>query len=243
MITASSAASQGPSQHKDEHQLALARSLHHVPWCDQYERMISGMLYDPLDPALVHARLRVRAWAQWYNTNLLPDPDEVAAASADGDGGGAVEMEAAVQRRALAGLRSVVGAVVGDDIVLEPPVRFDYGCNVRLGKMVYANFNLTVLDCALVTIGDRVMMGPNVSLLAATHQTDVRSRRDNVEYARPIMIGDDCWIGGHVVVLPGVVIGRGCTVAAGSVVSRSVPEFSVVMGVPAKVVKKVAPVE
>jgi acetyltransferase-like isoleucine patch superfamily enzyme len=86
------------------------------------------------------------------------------------------------------------------------------------------------------------MFGPFVSIFAATHETEVQSRRDNVEYAREVTIGDDCWIGGHVTILPGVTIGQGCTVASNSVVTRDVPEWSVAMGVPARVVRKVKPV-
>lgn len=132
---------------------------------------------------------------------------------------------------------------MGDDTFIEPPFRVDYGCNIRFGSRFYANFNLIILDCAIVTIGDRVMMGPNVSLLSATHETDVRSRRADVEYARPITIGDDCWIGGHVVVLPGVSIGEGCTIGAGAMVTKDVPAWSVAMGTPARVVRTVEPLE
>lgn len=83
------------------------------------------------------------------------------------------------------------------------------------------------------------MCGPNVSIFAATHETEVESRRRGVEYARPVVIGDDVWIGGGATILPGVTIGKGCTVAAGSVVTKDVPPFSVVRGAPARVVKTV----
>lgn len=136
-------------------------------------------------------------------------------------------------------LKEVIGHIDDDEICIDPPFSIDYGCNIRIGKRFYANFNLTILDCALVTIGDRVMMGPNVSIFAATHETDVRSRRNNIEYAKPVNIGDDCWIGGHTVILPGVTIGEGCTIAAASVVTKDIPAWSVAMGAPAKVVKKV----
>lgn len=99
-----------------------------------------------------------------------------------------------------------------------------------------------ILDCSFVTIGNRVMCGPNVSIYAATHEVEVQSRRDYIEYAAPVVIGDDCWIGGGSTILPGVTIGKGCTIAAGSVVTRSIPDFSVAVGSPAKVVKKVTPV-
>jgi acetyltransferase-like isoleucine patch superfamily enzyme len=102
--------------------------------------------------------------------------------------------------------------------------------------------SMTILDCGLVTIGNRVMFGPYVSIFAATHETEVESRRQNIEFAREVTIGDDCWIGGQVVILPGVHIGEGCTIGAGSVVTKSIPAWSVAMGTPAKVVKKVEPV-
>lgn len=86
------------------------------------------------------------------------------------------------------------------------------------------------------------MFGPNVSILSATHQTDVQSRRDGVEFALPVSIGDDCWIGGNVSILPGVTIGNGCTIGANSVVTKSIPPFSVAVGSPARVIKKVAEV-
>lgn len=87
------------------------------------------------------------------------------------------------------------------------------------------------------------MMGSNVSIFAATHETEVQSRREDIEFAKPVTIGDDCWIGGHAVILPGVTIGDGCTIAAASVVTKDIPSWSVAMGSPARVVKKVTPVE
>lgn len=173
---------------------------------------------------LVNARFKIRKQAMEYNTSC-PDTLEEA------------------KRDRLRRLRDMLGRYDGDEGHIEPPLQLDYGCNVSIGKNFYANFNLCILDCALVTIGDRVLCGPNVSLLAATHETEVQSRRDYVEYARPITIGDDCWLGGHVVVLPGVTIGKGCTIAAGAIVTRDIPDFSVAMGQPARVVRKVTPVE
>lgn len=138
-------------------------------------------------------------------------------------------------------LKQILGKV-DDTAFIEPPFAIDYGCNISLGKRFYANFDLTILDCGIVTIGDRVMFGPKVSIFAATHEVEVQSRRDDIEYAKPVTIGNDCWIGGHVVILPGVTIGDGCTIAAGSIVTKNIPSWSVAMGSPAKVVKKVSPV-
>lgn len=168
--------------------------------------------------------MRARQWAQQYNTSFPVDPET-----------DTMDQLATVRLRAL---QSILGHV-GEEVYVEPPFYIDYGCNISLGDRFYSNFNFTVLDCGLVTIGDRVMLGPNVSIYAATHETEVQSRRDNVEYAKPVVIGDDCWIGGGTIILPGVEIGQGTTIAAGSVVTRDVPAWSVVMGSPARVVRKV----
>ncbi|EKG10168.1 hypothetical protein MPH_12768 [Macrophomina phaseolina MS6] len=210
---------------KDPEQLALARKLNHVPWSEQYEKMISGMLYDSSDATLSAARFKARAWCHTYNTTFPASATDLAALQAD----------------RLAQLRAILGHVGDDAAYIEPPLLLDYGCNVRLGARFYANFNLTVLDCALVTVGDRVMCGPNVTICAATHETDVHSRRQDIEYARPVVIGHDCWIGANAIVLPGVTIGDGCTIAAGAVVTKDVPAWSVAMGTPARVVRKVMP--
>lgn len=94
-----------------------------------------------------------------------------------------------------------------------------------------------------MTIGDRVLLGSGVGLITATHETSLQSRRDKVEYAEPITIGNDCWIGANVTVLPGVTIGKGCTIGSGAVVQKSIPDYSVAVGVPAKVIKKVEPID
>lgn len=96
-----------------------------------------------------------------------------------------------------------------------------------------------MLDCSLIVIGDRVAFGPNVSILSATHETSVQSRRSGIEFAREVHIGDDCWIGASVTILAGVKIGEGCTIGAGSVVTSQIPPFSVAVGCPARVIKKV----
>lgn len=97
---------------------------------------------------------------------------------------------------------------------------------------------MVILDCAIVTIGDRVKFGPGVSIFAATHPTEVQGRRDGVDYSKEVTIGNDCWIGGHTVILPGVTIGDGVTVGASSVVTKDIPSYSIAVGSPARVVKK-----
>ena len=96
-----------------------------------------------------------------------------------------------------------------------------------------------ILDCSLVVVGARVLFGPSVSIYGATHETSVQSRRDGVEFAREVHIGDDCWIGGNTVILAGVTIGQGCTIGGGSLVTKDIPAWSVAVGCPARVVKKV----
>nr|OQO29470.1 hypothetical protein B0A51_02777 [Rachicladosporium sp. CCFEE 5018] len=216
------------AKHKDDKQIELAKKLNHVPWSDEYEKMISGMLYNSFVPELSAARFKARRWCHEYNTTFPDNPD------ADFD---------SLLKSRMVELRKLLGHVEGEEVFIEPPFRVDYGCNISLGEHFYANFNLTILDCGLVTIGKNVMFGPNVSIFAATHEVEVQSRRDNVEYAKPVVIGDDCWVGGHAVIMPGVTVGKGCTIGASSVVTHDIPDWSVAMGVPARVVKKVAPIK
>jgi acetyltransferase-like isoleucine patch superfamily enzyme len=111
----------------------------------------------------------------------------------------------------------------------------------RLGKDVYINFNCTFLDTCLITIGSRTLIGPNCSFYAATHPLDpfLRNGTSGPELGAPITVGEDCWFGGNCIVLPGVTIGRGVTIGAGSVVTKSVPAFHVVAGNPARIIKKI----
>ncbi|KEY71718.1 hypothetical protein S7711_02946 [Stachybotrys chartarum IBT 7711] len=176
------------STEKDPAIIAHAKTLENTPWCDDYEKMISGVLYDSMAPELVNGRFRARRLMNKYNTHF---PDDATVESLF------------VERTDL--LKQI----------------------------------LVILDCGMVTIGNRVMFGPFVSIFAATHETGVQSRRDGVEYARGVVIGDDCWIGGNTTIMPGVTIGKGCTIGAGSIVTKDVPDFSVAIGSPARVVKKV----
>ncbi|CUM62555.1 uncharacterized protein PRCAT00000107001 [Priceomyces carsonii] len=125
----------------------------------------------------------------------------------------------------------------GKDSYSEHPIHIDYGFNVHIGSSFYSNFNLTLLDCALIKIGDRVLFGPNVSLITATHPSDPTLRGAEVESALPITIGDNVWLSSNVTVLPGVTIGSGSVIGAGSVINKNIPPNSVVVGIPGKVVK------
>lgn len=123
---------------------------------------------------------------------------------------------------------------LGSDTEVRVPFRCDYGTNIRIGDRTFANFGLVVLDVAVVTIGDDVQIGPNVQLLTPSHPLDAELRRAKWESAAPITIGDNAWLGGGAVVLPGVTVGEDAVVGAGAVVTHDVPAGAVVVGNPAR---------
>lgn len=127
---------------------------------------------------------------------------------------------------------------IGEDTVLRPPLYVDYGSNIRIGARTFANFGLVALDVASITIGDDVQIGPNVQLLTPTHPLDPEPRRDKWEAAEPIVIGDNVWLGGGVIVLPGVTIGENTVVGAGAVVTTDLPANVVAVGNPARVIRE-----
>lgn len=127
----------------------------------------------------------------------------------------------------------------GEGISIVPPLYCDYGKNIRVGKNFFANYQLTVLDCAPVTIGDNVQIAPNVSIYTAGHPLHPDSRNSGYEYALPITIGDNVWIGGNVVICPGVTIGDCAVIGAGSVVTRDVPPWTVAAGNPCRVLRQI----
>lgn len=122
---------------------------------------------------------------------------------------------------------------------MELPFTADYGHNISISPGVFVNFGCIILDTCKVTIGERTLLGPNVSLFTATHPLSAKTRdgMHGPEYGAPITIEEDCWLAGNVIVLPGVRIGRGSTVGAGSVVTKDVPPGCLVAGNPARVVK------
>jgi maltose O-acetyltransferase len=173
------------------------------------QKMLAGALYLANDPELVAER----KWAKGLCFRYNQSP---------------VELDQRV-------LRELFGAET--DVYLEPPFFCDYGYNFKLGRGVYANHNFVVLDCAPVTLGDDVFIGPNVVLSAAGHPVDPVPRRGGLEFARPIRIGSGVWIGANVSILPGVEIGENTTIGAGSVVTRSMPRNCVAFGNPCRVRK------
>ncbi|MGX6973133.1 sugar O-acetyltransferase [Vagococcus lutrae] len=143
-----------------------------------------------------------------------------------------------IQDKGMEKLATLFGA--SDNFFFEPPFRCDYGYNIHLGKNVYANFNLTILDCQKVEIGDDVMFGPNVSLFTASHPLDATQRHEEGwEYAEPIKIGNRVWIGGQTVINPNVTIGDDTVIGSGSVVTKDIPSGVIAVGNPCKVLRSI----
>ncbi|KAF9978192.1 hypothetical protein BGZ73_003373 [Actinomortierella ambigua] len=181
------------------------------------DRMCAGLPYDPSDPLLVQARARAREIVAVYNRSTQATEKEL------------------VDRQAL--LYLLTEGKIGQNVWLEPPLNVDYGFNISLDDRSYANFNSVILDCAPISIGKRVLMAPNVQLYGATHPVNPVLRAKGVENALPIKIEDDVWIGGGSIICPGVTVGEGSTVGAGSVVTKNVPPYTVVAGNPARVIR------
>ncbi len=180
------------------------------------EKMLAGMIYDAnYDQTLVAERLECKEMCRDYN-DLRPKDTE--------------------GREAL--LRRLLGEVKGS-ILIEQPFHCDYGYNIRVGDNFYSNYNLVILDCAPVTFGDNVFIAPDCGFYTAGHPIDVTERNKGLEYARPITVGNNVWIGAKVSVLPGVTIGDNCVIGAGSVVNRDIPANSLAVGNPCRVVKKI----
>lgn len=180
------------------------------------EKMLNGMIYDANnDESLIAERMRCKELCRDYN-DLRP-----------------AQLH---ERETL--LKMMLGKVEGA-IIIEQPFYCDYGYNISVGRNFYANFNLTILDEAPVTFGDNVFIAPNCSFYTAGHPLDPTERNKGLEYARPISIGNNVWIGGNVCVLPGVTIGDNCVIGTGSVVVKDIPANSVAVGNPCKVVKSI----
>jgi maltose O-acetyltransferase len=178
------------------------------------ERMLAGDLYIADDPELVADRLRAMRLLEQFNRSAEDEPEE---------------------RQRL--LRELLGTL-GEGGVIRPPFYCDYGYQVHLGARSFANFGLVALDVARITIGEDVQIGPNVQLLTATHPVKAEPRRAKWEAARPIAIGNNVWLGGGVIVCPGVTIGENTVVGAGGVVVRDLPASVVAVGNPARVIRR-----
>ena len=181
----------------------------------EQERMVSGRLYHPGDETLSEARDRAKKLTWRYNQM---DPTDWAG------------------RTAL--LRELLGHL-GEGSWIEPSFRCDYGVNITVGDAVFINYDCIFLDVAPITIGDRVLIAPRVCLYTAGHPTDAEVRGSGLEFGLPITIGDDAWIGGSAVVLPGVTIGAKSIIAAGSVVTKDIPPNVIAAGNPCRVLRPI----
>lgn len=177
------------------------------------EKMLAGELYDPLDKQLADERTRTRLLIKALNDTR---EDEVS------------------KRESI--LRELIPAA-GTGLWLQPPFYCDYGSNIIVGDKVFFNFNCVVLDVAQVKIGSRTLFGPNVQIYTATHPIDYKQRAAGLEYAKPISIGEDVWVGGSVVICPGVAIGDRTVIGAGSVVTRDIPADVFAAGNPCRVIR------
>ncbi len=180
-----------------------------------WELMLAGEQYCADDPAFAEPIARASQLADRYHREKMAGDDA-----------------------AQSTLGELLGSV-GDDVVIRSPLFVDLGRRISVGDRTFVNVNLTALDIAPITIGADCQIGPNVQLLTPTHPIDPQARRDKLEAAEPITIGDNVWLGGGVIVCPGITIGDNSVVGAGSVVTRDIPADVVAVGNPARVIRGV----
>ncbi|SPP66247.1 sugar O-acetyltransferase [Nitrospira lenta] len=179
----------------------------------QKEKMLAGELYIANDPELEAASRRAYRLMKEYEARYAIDRDE-----------------------ANGVLRELLGAI-GPGVHIKPPIYVDYGTYITIGARTFANYGLVALDVAQITIGQDVQIGPNVQLLTPTHPVEAEPRRQKYEAAQPIVIGDNVWLGGGVIVLPGVTIGENSVIGAGAVVTKDIPPNVVAVGNPARILR------
>lgn len=178
------------------------------------ERMLAGELYLANDPELVSSRIHARQLCREY---------------------AAVPLDDEPGRQAI--LKRLFGRV-GANVIIEPPFHCDYGRYIEVGDGTYLNVNCVFLDCTWIRLGDRVLVGPAVQFYAATHPLDAKVRATGYENAKPIKIGSDVWLGGGSIICPGVTIGDGAVIGAGSVVTKDIPAGVLAVGNPCRVVRR-----
>ncbi|MFF3497344.1 sugar O-acetyltransferase [Streptomyces sp. NPDC002795] len=179
------------------------------------ERMLAGDLYIADDPEIAARQQHAMRLAARYEEAFLDDP------------GKAGEV-----------LAELLGSV-GEGVELRPPLYVDYGSNISIGARTFVNYRLTALDVARITIGEDCQIGPGVQLLTPTHPVEPGPRRDKLEAALPITVGDNVWLGGGAIVCPGVTIGDNSVIGAGAVVTRDVPANVVAVGNPARPIREI----
>jgi len=179
------------------------------------ERMLAGDLYVADDPENERLHRRgIRLADAYHRADVAGDP-------------------------AARGVLGDLLGTLGEGAHINPPLFVDYGENIHVGARTFVNYNLTALDVAPITIGADCQIGPNVQLLTPTHPVEPQPRRDKLEAAKPITIGDNVWLGGGAIVLPGVTIGDNSVIGAGAVVTKDVPANVVAVGNPARVVRSI----
>lgn len=183
------------------------------------EKMLAGVPYDSNVPELVQARTRCKELC--FAFNQTPPAEEA--------------RKEKILRQLL--------PQAAPDAHIEPNFWCDYGFNIRMGSRFYSNHNLVILDCAAVTFGDDIQIGPNCGFYTAGHPVDPEQRRSGVEFAHPITVGNNVWFGGGCTVLPGVTIGDNCVIGAGSVVTRDIPANCVAVGSPCRVLRPISPAD
>ena len=179
------------------------------------DKMLAGEMYNPADPELVRDRETARKKIRHYNETLETEHDK------------RVEL-----------LKDLFGST-GEKLYVEPTLRVDYGYNIHVGKNFFANFDCVILDVCDVRIGANCFIAPGVHIYTATHPLNPIERNTMFEYAKPITIGDNVWIGGGAIINPGVTIGDNVVIASGAVVTKDVPNNVVVGGNPAKFIKEI----
>ena len=184
---------------------------------DLLERMESGKLFYAGDPELSRAKLRCKELLYNFNHTKPSQAGEM-----------------------LALLGQLLGAV-GEGCWIEPPLYVNWGSRIALGDHVYANTGLTVIDDTFVTIGSHVMLGPRVTISAASHPVDPELRRQAYQYDLPVVLEENVWVGAGATILPGVTIGKNSVIGAGSVVDRDIPPDVVAAGVPCRVLREIGP--
>lgn len=179
-----------------------------------HQRMLAGDLYIADDPTIAEAQRRAAALAARFAAAFMIDPDDAQ------------------------GVARELFGYLGADAHVRAPVWVDYGSNVRIGARTFVNYNLTALDVATITIGEDCQIGPKVQLLTPTHPLEPDPRRDKLEAAQPITVGDNVWLGGGVIVCPGVTIGENSVIGAGAVVTRDIPANVLAVGNPARIIRE-----
>ena len=179
------------------------------------EKMLAGMLYDPSDEGLLKLRLNARLLTEALNTTSV-----------------------AFHQKRVEIVKHLFGST-GNTIHIESSFNCDYGFNIHVGDNFYANFGCVILDAAQVTFGENCLLAPQVGIYTATHPLDPTERNSGLELAKPITMGDNCWVGGHAVINPGVTLGNNVVVASGAVVTKSFGDNVVIGGNPAKVLKEI----